>query len=108
MTRSTKAPVPGSMLIVLGIPAILAVVALLYLLRPGNAWMPYLRTLRFPIGTRQSEEARLKVRVWVNKSTGIYYCPASAMYGHSERGVYMAQGEAVQTGFTPALGEPCQ
>jgi hypothetical protein len=108
MTRSTKAPVPGLMLVVLGIPFILAVLALLYLLHPGSAWMPHFRTLHFPTRTRQSEEARLKVKVWVNKSTGIYYCPDSVMYGHSERGVYMTQGEAVQTGYTPALGEPCQ
>ena len=108
MTWSTKAPVPGATLIVFGIPVILAVLALLYLLRPGNAWMPRLRTLRFPIRTRQSEEARLKVRVWVNRSTGLYYCPESAMYGRSERGTYMTQGDAVQTGYSPALGESCE
>lgn len=108
MTGSTKAPVPGSIHIALGISVILAVLALLYLRRPGNAWMPRLRTLRFPIRTRQSEEARLKLRVWVNKSTGVYYCPDSAMYGRSERGAYMTQGDAVQTGYTPALGEPCE
>ena len=106
MTRSTKAPVPGFMLIVLGVPFILAVLALIYLQRTGIAWMPHLRMPHLP--TRRSEKASLKIRVWVNRSTGIYYCPDSATYGRSEPGVYMAQGEAVQTGYTPALGEPCQ
>lgn len=96
------------MLIVLGIPTILAVLALLYLLRPGSGWVLHLQRLHFPTRTRQSEEARRKIRVWVNKSTGIYYCPDSETYGHSEHGVYMAQGDAVQTGYTAALGEPCE
>jgi hypothetical protein len=106
MTRSTKAPVPGFMIIVLVIPIILAILTVLYLQRTGNAWIPHLRIPHLP--THRSEEASLKVRVWVNRSTGIYYCPDSATYGHSEAGVYMAQGDAVQTGYTPALGEPCQ
>ena len=106
MTRSTKAPVPGFMLIVLGIPIILAILTVLYLQRTGNAWMPHLRMPHLP--TRRLEQASLKVRVWVNRSTGIYYCPDSATYGRSEPGAYMAQGEAVQSGYTPALGEPCQ
>ena len=106
MTRSTKAPVPGFMLIVLGIPIILAILTVVHLQRTGNAWMPHLRMPHLP--TRRSEKASLKIRVWVNRSTGIYYCPDSAMYGHSEPGAYMSQGEAVQTGDSPALGEPCE
>jgi hypothetical protein len=48
------------------------------------------------------------VKVWVNKSTGIYYCSDSTMYGRSALGSYMAQGDAIQTGYSPALGKPCQ
>src|SRR5215469_11015683 len=105
MTRSTKAPVPGLMLIIFGIPFILAILAFLYLRQTGNDWMPHLRIPHFPTPARQSEP---RLRVWVNKSTGVYYCPDSVMYGRTEHGAYMAQGEAVQTGYTPALGEPCQ
>jgi hypothetical protein len=96
------------MLVVFGIPVILAVLALLYLLSPGNAWMPHLRIPHFSVRTHQAEEARLKVKVWINKSTGIYYCSDSTMYGRSALGSYMAQGDAIQTGYSPALGKPCQ
>ena len=108
MARPTKAPVPDLMLVLFGIPIVLAVLALLYLLHPGNAWMPRLRIPYFSARAHLAGEARLKIRVWVNRSTGIYYCPNSSMYGHSEPGAYLAQGEAVQSGYGPALGEPCE
>jgi hypothetical protein len=108
MRRSTKAPVPGPTLLFFGISFVLTVLALLYLLSSGKGWMPDLRMPDFPKRKRESAKAALKVKVWVDKATGIYYCPDSAMYGHSEPGAYMAQGEAVQTGYSPALGEPCE
>lgn len=53
-------------------------------------------------------EASLNIKVWVNKPTGRYYCPDSRLYGHTESGAYMSQGEALQDGYTPALNEPCR
>jgi len=108
MPRPTKAPVPDLMLVLFAIPFVLAVLALLYLLYPGNAWIPRLRIPYFSMRAHQGGEARLKIRVWVNRSSGIYYCSNSEMYGHSAPGAYMAQGEAVQSGYSPALGEPCE
>ena len=106
MTRSTKAPVPGFTLIFLGIAFVIACMTLFYMLNSG--WRPHLGVPHFPLGSHQSGRARLNVKVWVNKSTGIYYCPDSAPYGRSEPGAYMTQGEAVQNGYSPALGEPCE
>jgi hypothetical protein len=106
MRRSTKAPIPGFTLFFFGIAFLIAAITLFYLLSSG--WRPHFGMPHFPMRTHQSGKARLSVKVWVNKSTGIYYCTDSPMYGRSEPGAYMSQGEAVQTGDSPALGEPCE
>ena len=108
MRRSTKAPVPWLTLLFFGLSFVLAALALLYLLDSRRGWTPDLRIPHFPTQTRQSAKDSLKVKVWVDKSTGLYYCADSTMYGHSGSGAYVAQGEAVQTGYSPALGEPCE
>ncbi len=85
----------------------LAVVGISYFLGFDRTWVTHLRMLHFR--TEQSARARLKVKVWVNKSTGIYYCPASTLYGRPESGsLYMDQGDALQVGYHPSLDEPCQ
>ena len=107
MKRNTKAPVPRLTLFFFGIPFVLAAL-LLYFLNPGYGWLPHLRTPHFEQRTGQLEETMLKVKVRVNKSTGFYYCPDSAMYWNSALGLYMAQRDAIQAGYSPALGKPCQ
>ena len=106
MKRSTKVPIPGFTLFFFGIAFLIAAITLFYLL--SNGWRPHLGIPHFLLGSHRSGKARLNVKVWVNKSNGIYYCPDSPTYGRSEPGAYMAQGEAVQTGYSPALGEPCE
>lgn len=106
MKRSTKVPIPGFTLFFFGITFLIAAITLFYLL--SNGWRPNLGIPHFLLGSHRSGKARLNVKVWVNKSNGIYYCPDSPTYGRSEPGAYMAQGEAVQTGYSPALGEPCE
>jgi hypothetical protein len=106
MPRSTKVPIPGFTLLFFGIAFVIAAMTLFYLLSSG--WRPHLAIPHFLLGSHQSRKARLDVKVWVNKSNGVYYCPDSPMYGQTESGTYMAQGEAVQTGYSPALGEPCE
>ena len=106
MTRSTKVPIPGFTLFFIGITFLIAAITLFYLLSSG--WRPHLEMPHFPLGSHQSGKVRLNVKVWVNKSNGIYYCPDSPMYAHTNPGAYMAQGEALQTGYSPALGEPCE
>jgi hypothetical protein len=95
-----------STLLFLGIAVVIAGLTLFYLLNSG--WRPHLGIPHFPLASHRSGKARLNVKVRVNKSTGIYYCPDSALYGRSDPGAYMTQAEAVQTGYSPALGEPCQ
>jgi hypothetical protein len=53
-------------------------------------------------------DAQLKIRVWADRSAGVYYCPNSTLYGHTQSGQYMSQGEALQTGYAAALNEPCR
>jgi hypothetical protein len=53
-------------------------------------------------------KAQKKLKVWTNKSTGFYYCPDSPNYGHTDAGQYMTQQEARQSGYSPALNEPCR
>lgn len=55
-----------------------------------------------------SREAPSNRKVWIDRSTGIYYCPDSRLYGHTASGYYLSQGQALEKGYSPALHEPCQ
>jgi hypothetical protein len=48
------------------------------------------------------------VKVWVNQRSGFYYCEDSALYGKTQPGAFMTQGEAWQTGYRPFAKKPCQ
>ncbi len=43
-------------------------------------------------------------QVWVNLSSGVYWQPGSRYYGHTKRGKYMTESEAVQQGYHAAKG----
>ena len=47
------------------------------------------------------------VEVWVSKHSGYYYCIGTSEYGTTEPGDMMLQGEALQSGYQPKLGEFC-
>ncbi len=47
-------------------------------------------------------------KVWANKQSGFYYCSDSAFYGKLRPGHYMAQGDALQTGYRPNSKEYCR
>jgi hypothetical protein len=51
---------------------------------------------------------RPTIKVWVNKGAGLYYCPQSEFYGRAKPGFYMAQHEAVQSGYRPAAHQACK
>jgi hypothetical protein len=57
---------------------------------------------------RVLNDAQIKRKVWTDKSTGLYYCSDSHLYGHTASGEYVAQGEAIQKGYSPAVHELCQ
>jgi len=44
--------------------------------------------------------------VWVDKTSGVYYCADSIMFGKTQ-GAYMKQVEALDRGYQPALGTYC-
>jgi len=48
------------------------------------------------------------VRVWVNTSSDIYWCPGSQWYGKTKRGFYTTQREAQQAGYRPAYYRVCR
>jgi hypothetical protein len=47
------------------------------------------------------------VNVWVSKGNGYYYCADSPFYKTMEPGTLMPQGTALQSGYQPKLGQPC-
>lgn len=60
---------------------------------------------------RETPKARITkptLKVWVNRRSGLYYCPQSDFYGKTQPGFYVTQEEAVQNGYRPAAGEACK
>lgn len=94
---------PGSLSFLPGVVVLLSVLVLYYFFVQNGSWT-------FPTGKRSETlgKAQLKLRVWTNKLTGLYYCSDSALYGHTPSGRYMTQEEALQHGYTPARNEPCR
>jgi len=48
------------------------------------------------------------VKVWANKSTGLYYCAGAKSFGRTGVGRYMSQMEALQSGYRPVSEQYCQ
>jgi hypothetical protein len=47
------------------------------------------------------------VPVWISKNNGYYYCADSRYYRTLSPGAFMPQGKALQSGYQPKLGHPC-
>ena len=52
-------------------------------------------------------DEQIGVQVWTSKSSGYYYCADSAYYKTLQPGTFMAQGDALQSGYRPRLGQFC-
>jgi hypothetical protein len=64
---------------------------------------------RFYGGVGKSRTAHARdIQVWVNKRSGLYYCPSTKLYGKLQPGKEMPEGSALQSGFRPALGQICR
>jgi hypothetical protein len=65
---------------------------------------------RLPLPWKASAQtaARSTIRVWVNKSSGLYYCPDSKLYGKLKPGFFMSQGKSLEAGYRPRFNETCQ
>ena len=105
MSNIVRARKPGSFYIVIGVGVLLAAMAIYYSFVFHSDWtLPSLnRTRPKPVG-----KAQLNVKVWADKQSGFYYCSDNRVYGHTELGRYMSQGEALQGGYTAAMNEPCR
>jgi len=84
-------------------PLALMVVSLLVVLRSLN--LNFLGALLQPTSKPKADKSSIKI--WVNKRSGLYYCPDSKYYGKLTPGVYMLQGDAIQDGYQPAAHEAC-
>lgn len=51
--------------------------------------------------------ADAQMRVWVDRNTGLYYCPGADSYGRTRNGRYMSQAEARLESFEPAQRRDC-
>lgn len=85
------------------IPVVLLIVSLIVIYSGLN--LPFPSGL-FRVPPKESS-AKPAVRIWASKRSGLYYCPDSKLYGKLRPGVYMSQGEALQSGYQPA-GKTCQ
>jgi hypothetical protein len=47
------------------------------------------------------------VRVWVERTTGLYYCADADSFGKG-RGSYLSQQDAQAEHFRPAFDKPCE
>jgi hypothetical protein len=47
------------------------------------------------------------VKVWVNRSSGVYHCPGTRYYGNTKRGEFVPEIEARKQGNRPAYGKTC-
>jgi hypothetical protein len=97
MSEVSRVYVPPSFSFLLGAASLIGVFVFFYFF--ASSWRPRPQNLR---------DAQLKIRVWADKSAGLYYCPNSTLYGRTQSGRYMSQGEALQTGYAAALNEPCK
>jgi PilZ domain-containing protein len=57
--------------------------------------------------TPQIDENQLRVQVWTSQSNGYYYCTDDPYYKTVSPGSFMSQGDALQSGYRPILGQFC-
>ena len=58
-------------------------------------------------GQEQIDPALLGIPVWASQRNGFYYCADDAHYASLKPGFFMTQGDALQTGYQPPLGNYC-
>jgi hypothetical protein len=87
--------------LLLGVPLFIAA-AMFY--TPLTQWVAY-----------NSEHSRARTapnassaRVWVSKQSGFYYCAGTKPYGNVKPGSYMAQTDAIQSGYRPISEQACR
>jgi PilZ domain len=51
---------------------------------------------------------QIYIQVWASKQTGFYYCTDTPYYKDVQPGAFMPQGDALQSGYRPILGQFCE
>jgi len=82
------------------VPIIFA--ALYIALDPSLIVRLYGSVRKSPVGNSQ------EVGVWASQRSGLYYCPATRLYGKLQPGKNMSERSALQSGFQPSLGQMCR
>jgi hypothetical protein len=91
-------------------PASAPETARLQLHRPPASWSASLEEAIFghEFGAKAGiDEVKAGVQVWTFKSSGYFYCADSSFYQTLQPGAFMTQGEALQSGYRPRLGQFC-
>lgn len=68
----------------------------------GKILFGYEPKIRTEIG-----DSQVGVQVWTLKTSGYYYCADSPFYNSVQSGTFMTQGDALQSGYRPKLGQFC-
>jgi hypothetical protein len=60
-----------------------------------------------PVEKTPIDKSQDGVLVWISKGSGYYYCAGSPYYQQVQPGALMSQGDALQSGYQPKLGDAC-
>jgi hypothetical protein len=103
MRGVVRARLPEPFYFLVGVACLLSALAIYYFFVANGAW-------KLPQGNRPKvlERAQLDMKVWADKQTGFYYCAGTRLYGRTQSGQYISQGEALQAGYTAAMNKPCR
>ena len=94
-------------------PAALPVVVPRRTLRPRKSLLAILIQALLKITPGGSDEKvrirddQLGVQVWTSKRNGYFYCTDSEFYKTVQPGAFMVQGDAIQSGYQPRIGQFC-
>jgi hypothetical protein len=78
--------------------------------RPHREWTAILKEVFLgPDNNTKTDidQDQADVQVWISKDSGYYYCGGSPYYQTVQPGAFMTQGEALQSGYQPKLGNLC-
>ena len=81
--------------------------------RPRKSLMAVFAQALLGVGSRDSDarhrirDDQLGVQVWTSKRNGFYYCTDSDFYKSVQPGTFMAQSDAIQSGYQPKIGQFC-
>jgi hypothetical protein len=95
------------------VPAALPVAIPRQTLRPRKSLLAiFIQALLRITPGGSDERARIRddqlgVQVWTSKRNGYFYCTNSDFYKSVQPGAFMVQGDAIQSGYQPRIGQFC-